>query len=58
MIVAAFWAARIRGEAEAGKGKPLGDYLDELLTDDERLDKSSARLAAQFDALIERETCH
>lgn len=47
-----YWAARIHLEAENGKGKGLGDYLDELLSPDELLDKSSERLAAYFDGLI------
>lgn len=48
-----FWAARIHLEAEDGKGRSLSDYLDELLSDDELLEKSSERLANYFDALIE-----
>jgi hypothetical protein len=47
-----YWSARIHLEAEDGKGKRLSDYLDELLTPDELLDKSGEQLAAYFDSLI------
>jgi hypothetical protein len=51
--VRGFWAARIHLEAENGTAKALGDYLDELLSPDELLEKTSEQLAAYFDALIE-----
>jgi hypothetical protein len=42
---------RIRGDAEKGDVR-LQDYFDELLSEDELLEKSAARLASHFDALI------
>ena len=54
-IVQAFDAARIAADASNGVARPLQDYLDELLSDDERLEKSSAMLAAHFDRLIARD---
>ena len=51
-IVQAFDNTRIRGDAEAKRAKSLGGYLDELLTDEERLEKSAAALTARFDAAI------
>jgi hypothetical protein len=56
--VRAWWSARIHLETDyairGGRaGKPLGEYLDELLSEDELLEKSSARLMAYFDGLIE-----
>lgn len=48
-----FWAARIHLEAEGGNGKPLEEYFDMLLSPDEQLDKSSERIAAYFDSMIE-----
>jgi hypothetical protein len=47
-IVAAFDALRIKADANSGKRVSLADYFDELLSDDERMEKSSA---AMFDAL-------
>lgn len=52
MILSAWWVMRIKTDAQRGS-VDLNDYLDELLTDDERLERSAARLAAYFDALIE-----
>jgi Fic family protein len=50
----AYWSARIHLESEYSKQpKHLSDYLDELLSPDELLEKSSERLAAYFDAQIE-----
>lgn len=44
---------RIYLDARANKRTSLNNYLDELLTEAELLDKSSERLAAYFDGLIE-----
>ena len=46
------WVNRIRGDAERGEAKSAGEYFDELLDEDELLERSSVRLAAHFDALI------
>jgi hypothetical protein len=51
-ILSAWWATRISGDASRG-AVSLTDYLDELLSEDEILERSAQRLAAHFDALIE-----
>lgn len=50
-MVLAFDAARIRGEAEAGKAKSLGHYLDELLPDE----VIAARIEQRFFETLDRQ---
>ena len=50
-IVQAFDLARIQGDAQSGKARSLGGYLEELLPDDER----SARNADRFFDTLDRQ---
>lgn len=53
--MSAWYAVRIRADAESGKGGiKLQTYLDELLTDQERADREGERLIAYFEALAAR----
>lgn len=51
-VVLAFDIARIRGDAEAGKPKSLGHYLDELLPDEEYAAKVEERFFETLDRQI------
>lgn len=55
-IVNAFDAARIAAEAQTGKAKTLGGYLDELLSDEERAAKSEEQFFAWLDRSIGTDT--
>jgi hypothetical protein len=54
-VVNGFDAARIKIDAENGKPKSLGEYLDELLPDAERMERGFAKLAANLDIKIARQ---
>jgi len=47
-----WWVFRIRNDAEQRGSASLGDYFDELLTDDERLEKSMDWLGDRIEAAI------
>lgn len=54
-VIYGFDTARIRGDAENGHPKSLGEYLDELLTPTERMERGFQKIAANFDAKIARQ---
>jgi len=51
-IIQAFDTARIRGDAEAGNPRSLGEYLAELLSDQEQAERSEEQFFAKFDLAI------
>lgn len=50
-IIIGWWGVRIYGDASSGHGKPMGDYFDELLTDEERADKEAIAFISRMDAV-------
>lgn len=53
--MSAWYAVRIRADAESGKqGIRLQTYLDELVPEQERVDREAERLIAHFDSLAAR----
>lgn len=54
-IVLAFDTTRIAGDAQSGRARTLTDYLDDLLTPNERFERSVEQMAARLDAKIARD---
>jgi hypothetical protein len=51
-VILAFDIARIRGDAEAGQAKSLGQYLEQLLPDEELAARTEERFFETLDRQI------
>jgi hypothetical protein len=55
MIGGAWWTLRIQSDAQDGKAKSIGGYLDELLPEEDQLERSFDEMFARLDAQIARD---